>query len=279
MQGVETDHIFHKLFRAHPDWLRELTGLPLPPGCRGTSCVFKQLEIRCDLLLEPGDSSDPHYLIEFQLYHDHSIFNRSELARHLLWRQINPRDACRRRDYQPRAVETVVIFGSQTELPASSGLYPRTRVLFMDELLEILRARQPLSPLLAALAPLKEPLAELETTAAEHYDRIHRNAQLQEDDREILTEIFLNLLLQRFKNKSREEIRQMIAELTPLHETRAGRELYEDGMEQGMQQGMQQGKADLIRRMAAKGKLPADIALLTDLTVDEVERYLRYRWD
>jgi hypothetical protein len=31
--------------------------------------------------------------------------------------------------------------------------------------------------------------------------------------------------------------------------------------------------------MAAKGKLPAEIALLTDLTVDEVERYLRYRWD
>ena len=87
---METDPIFYELFRDHPDWLRDFTGLPLPSGCKGSSCVLKQLEIRCDLLFEPTDPQiDPHYIVEFQLYHDHSIFNRIELARHLLWKQLS----------------------------------------------------------------------------------------------------------------------------------------------------------------------------------------------
>jgi len=43
---VDTDHIFHELFRDHSEWLRELTGLPLPPRCRGMSLALKQMEIR-----------------------------------------------------------------------------------------------------------------------------------------------------------------------------------------------------------------------------------------
>lgn len=274
---MDTDRIFHELFRDHPEWLRELTGLPLPEGCRGASRILKQLEIRCDLLLESADPDDPRYLVEFQLYHDHSIFNRIELARQMLWKHLHSRVDCRRRDFRPGVIEAVVLFGSRTELPSSSDRYPQIRILFLDEMLESLRRRHPASPLVAALAPLDEPAAELEKDAAAHYHQIRSNADLRSDDREVLAEIFLNLLLQRFKTKSREEIRKMIAELTPLHETRAGRELLEEGIEKGIEKGIERGIKDLVRRMSAKGKSVAEISDLTDLSVEQISQILQNR--
>jgi predicted transposase YdaD len=83
------------------------------------------------------------------------------------------------------------------------------------------------------------------------------------DTDSLFHEIFLNLLLQRFKAKSREEIRKMIAELTPLHETRAGLELLEEGIE------------SLVRRMSSKGRSPAEISDLTDLPVEQISRILQ----
>ncbi|MDF1814784.1 MAG: DUF2887 domain-containing protein [Verrucomicrobiales bacterium] len=275
---MDTDHIFYELFREHPDWLRELTGLPLPAGCKGSSQILKQLEIRCDLLLEPSDPGDPFYIIEFQLYHDHSIFNRIELARHLLWRHLNRKEDCRRKDFQPREVETVIIFGSNTELPHTASRYPTTRNLFIDELLEALESRSPESPLLAALSPLNDPLSDLEKEAASHYNRIQQAAQLKKEDREILHEIFLNLLLQRFKNKSLKEVRAMIAELTPLKETRAGKELFEEGIEEGKEKGIEEGaekeRQIFIRNMREAGLEPAEIAKLTKLAEAKIEEIL-----
>jgi predicted transposase YdaD len=268
--AVDTDSIFHELFRNHPDWLRELTGLPLPLGCRGSSRVLKQLEIRCDLLLEPSDAGDPFYLVEFQLYHDHSIFNRIELARQMLWKHLNSREDSRRRDFHPREVETVILFGSRSELPSTAGRYASIRKLFLDELVEALEARNPGSPLAAALFPLNCPLPELEKDAGTHYHRIQEDGALAREDREVLTEIFYNLLLQRFKNKSRKEIRAMIAELTPIHETRVGQELLDEGRKEGRKEGV----ASLIRRMAAKGRKPAEIAEWTDLPLEEIQRFL-----
>lgn len=66
----------------------------------------------------------------------------------------------------------------------------------------------------------------------------------------------------------------MIAELTPLHETRAGKELLEEGVERGRREGIERGTAALVLRMAGKGKSPAEISEWTDLPVEEVERLL-----
>jgi predicted transposase YdaD len=87
------------------------------------------------------------------------------------------------------------------------------------------------------------------------------------DTDSLFHELFLNLLLQRFKAKSREEIRKMIAELTPLHETRAGLELLEEGIEKGIE--------SLVRRMSSKGRSPAEISDLTDLPVEQISRILQ----
>ena len=232
--------------------------------------MLKQLEIRCDLLLEPSDPRDPFYLVEFQLYHDHSIFNRIELARQMLWKHLNSRGDCRRRDFRPREVEAVILFGSQSELPSTASRYPSILKLFIDEQLEALQQRNPESPLTAALFPLNSSIGALEKDAGTHYHRIRQAGDLAREDREILTEIFYNLLLQRFKTKSRKEIKAMIAELTPIHETRVGQEL----LDEGRKEGQKEGAASLIRRMAAKGRTPAEIAEWTDLPVEEIKSFL-----
>lgn len=276
---MDTDTVLYRLFRDHPDWLRDLTGLPIPTDSVATSQALKQLEIRCDLLLEPIDHNDPCWVIEFQFYHDHSIFNRAELARQLLWKHLNNRNDCRMRDYQPRRVKSVIIFGSQTELPNHTPEdYPLTEVLFFDELLETLEQNQPDSPLLAALAPLSQPLNLLENEASAHYHSIRNAQELPSADRDILTEIFLNLLLQRFKTKTHEEIRTMIAELTPIKETRVGQELLEEGIERGIERGMERGikrgMEKVIRAMAFKGKSASEISELTDVPIQQIERFL-----
>lgn len=270
---MDTDHIFHELFRNRPDWFREFTGLPLPDRCSGRSLVLKRMEVRCDLVLEPENPAEPCVVVEFQLYHDHSIFNRVELERQLLWKSLNPRKECRRRDFRPREVEALVLFGSRTELPFSHIRHPLVRVLFIDELLDDLERRRPDSPLLAALLPLRESLSELEKKAAGLYRRILGSESLPEEDRKTLEEIFLNLLLQRFRAKTWEELRKMIAELTPLHKTRAGKDLLQEGIEKGIEK----GEGQLVRRMAAKGKTPAEIAELTDLPLEEVARLIASR--
>jgi len=252
---VDTDRLFHELFRTRPEWLRELTGLPLPYGCRGSSPTLKQLEVRCDLLIEPDDPDEPEqirYLFEFQLYHDHSVFHRIELARQILLRQLNPRDECRRRDYRPRAAVSVVLFGSRNELPSSCENHPQVRVLFLDELLADLRRRDPDSPLGAALAPLGESIEELEKGATEHYDTLRKAVDLDTESREVLEEVFVNLLMQRFKTRTWAEIRTMITELTPLEETRAGQDLIEKGIERGRAR----GELDLVVRLLER-KFPA----------------------
>ncbi len=79
---LDTDHIFHELFRSRSEWLRELTGLPLPRGCRAGSRSMKQMEIRCDLALEPEDPTEACVIFEFQLYHDHSTELEKTAAGH-----------------------------------------------------------------------------------------------------------------------------------------------------------------------------------------------------
>lgn len=265
---MDTDPIFYELFRDRPEWLRELTGIPFPENCKGTSEVLKHLEVRCDLLLKSPNRGEPYYIIEFQLYHDHSIFNRTELARQVLWKHLNKRKDCRKREFCPQEVEIVILFGSEAELPNSFERYSNMRNLFIDELLEKLAIKNPESALLAALAPLYDSLSELELQASSHYDKINEAQDLEQQDRELLSEIFLNLLLQRFKNKSRTEIRAMIAKLTPIKETVVGQELLQEGREEGRDQ----GKEEVAVKMIKAGKSNEEITEFTSLSTASIEK-------
>lgn len=71
----------------------------------------------------------------------------------------------------------------------------------------------------------------------------------------------------------------MINELTPLHKTRPGRELVEEYWAKGFEQGRREIRATVIRNMASSGRELDEIADLTDLSVEEVEHFLRMAAD
>ncbi len=83
----------------------------------------------------------------------------------------------------------------------------------------------------------------------------------------------------------------MIAELTPLHETRAGMELLEEGIakgiakgiekgiEKGIAKGIEKGIENLVRQMIAKGLTPLEISGLTDLSIPDITRFLTVEGD
>ena len=60
---------------------------------------------------------------------------------------------------------------------------------------------------------------------------------------ETLLAVFLNWLLERFRDRSQKEI-AMILDLPDIEDTRAGRELLEKGIEKGRQEGRQEGRRE-----------------------------------
>jgi predicted transposase YdaD len=85
-----------------------------------------------------------------------------------------------------------------------------------------------------------EPSArEVEAHAPADYHGLSSHPELEKADQLYFSKMYLHLLMQRFATKDSEEIRQMIAELVPVEETRCGRELIEKGIEKGIEQAVQ----------------------------------------
>ncbi len=257
---METDDPFAELSQKEPNWLREFR-IRQPVFDKGMSVDFKGLHARCDAFMVPVNPLDDHYVEEFQLYFDQAIFNRVETARNIAW-QLNSPEDCRRKSYKPVRVRGLVIFGDRSHFPEGPKIHPEIRYRFLDEELEKLRKRKPNSPLLRVFAPLIEKKAKLEKNAATHYREIRDNEKLNDHQREVYGEVFIYLLLERFKDKPPKDFPAMIAELTPLKETRFYKEVQEEA------------QAAIVRKMHSKGQSMKKIAELTDLPASKVREYL-----
>ncbi len=274
---MTTDTAFFEIFESNPARFEELTDLAMPDFKSASSRTLKKtLQVSCDLLFEPIRKDATHWIAELQMYFDHSIFNRADLARAMVWKNLNKPFDCLRMGYLPREVKGIVIFGDRTLLPANQDRHSGIEFLFLDELIEKLRERNPDSPLLAVLAPLTVDDKELEKQAATYYNSIKVNPSLTDDERRVLGDVFIHFISQRFKNLDSQQFRKMIAQLTPIEETRVGKELIEKGIEQGMEKGMQKGMEKGIEKVAKKmiltGKSDKEIAELTDLPLKTVQR-------
>ncbi len=229
---------------------------------KGMSVDFKGLHARCDAFMVPVNPFDDHYVEEFQLYFDQAIFNRVESARNIAWKHLNSPEDCRRKSYKPVRVRGLVIFGDRSHFPDSAKIHPEIRYRFLDEMLEELRKRKPDSPLLRVFAPLIEKKAKLEKNAATHYREIRDNPKLNDHQREVYGEVFIYLLLERFKDKPPKDFTAMIADLTPLKETRFYKEVRKEE------------QIALVRKMHAKGQSVKQIADLTDLSAAKIREFL-----
>ncbi len=281
---METDQAFVEIFGRRPDWLAELEGDRLPGLLSVARPKVFKMKLESDLVLEPTDPNHPCQIWEFQLYYDRGIFVRTESARLAQWRQVNPVTRLRRRNYVPRAVEGIVVFGDRSVCPPGTEEFPHLKVLFLEERLLDLERDDPDAPLPLLLRPLVFTSDSIiEEHAADDYHHLQEHPRLDDDERRCFSVMFMQFLMQRFRTRTPEDIRIMIKELVPVEETRAGRELIEkgrmDGIEQGIEQGIGQGKAqatlEFVHRLRDHGLAPEEIARLTGLPLDQVEAMLK----
>jgi predicted transposase/invertase (TIGR01784 family) len=128
------------------------------------------------------------------------------------------------------------------EVKASSGAAPGLKIL---ELLQVSRAEAP------------ERVSELVEQTRRDFDCERAN---------VIVELIEGLLLRRFTDLNREEVRRMFK----LHDLRESR-VWQEGHEEGKKENQQQ----LVKRWLAEGKTQKEIAELLGVPLSEVRRLAR----
>ncbi len=73
---MKTDKEFYRLFSADLNMLFELTGMEVKGKYAMKSLTLKDLELRMDGFLTSDQGEEPVYFVEFQAYHDETIYHR-----------------------------------------------------------------------------------------------------------------------------------------------------------------------------------------------------------
>jgi hypothetical protein len=230
---MRTDAHLYQIFRRFPELVFLLAGLPSPGPCTMKSVAIKTIARTMDGFIEAVNPSADLHLVEFQMQPDLFIFHRGVIEQTYLQMELYPRNA-----------HMIIMFGSRS-LDIHAGKFTEPlrgllTVVYLDEALQELAKTQPDHFLISLFRPLVEPeKIVVEKHAPMDYEML-KHVQLGATGPAGLEAIFLDWLMQLFKTKTRTQIAKMIAELTPIENTVAGRELIELGEERGMERGMGQ---------------------------------------
>jgi predicted transposase YdaD len=254
---MQTDRLFHEYFSLAPEALLEL--FQIQPACayRFSSPVLKSAERRLDGLLEPVEPGQPIYFFEVQGYEDRAIYWRcvQELGLYFTQHPVQAR----------RQWQLLLLFLDPALDPGIDSLGPLAteshRWLGVGTLLDLLKAA-PDSPVLHVLRPLAATTVdEIRQEAPQWVAAIHATPLMEEALRIRLVELLTLLIVQKFSQLPREEIDRML-QLTPLEETRAVRELIEEGIAKGLQQGLEQGIEQGVKQGIEQGIEQGELILL-----------------
>ncbi len=220
---METDRLFHELFALAPQALFDLLGIV--PECEYTfsSPVLKASERQLDGLLEPDRQECRRYFLEVQGYLDKSIYWRVVHEVGLYFGQRPELNGC---DWQ-----AVVLFLDQGHDPGvdTLGALNAGDWLVHGVITELLAASPSSSPILNVLRPLlARNEAEVREQASEWSRALREAEEVSRGTQELLLSLLTQFIGQKFTQLSREEIDKML-ELTPIRETRLGRDLMNDG--------------------------------------------------
>ncbi|MCI0682975.1 MAG: Rpn family recombination-promoting nuclease/putative transposase [Gemmataceae bacterium] len=146
---------------------------------------------------------------------------------------------------------------------------PRVRRIYLDEL----TATDAAAPGLTLLQLVTAQKTETPGLVAELLQRARR--QSDSERAQVIVELVEELLLRRFTQLNREEVRRMF-QLHDLRKSRVWQEAHqqgiEKGIEKGMEKGMTQARQEFVHRLIAKGKPLKEIAELLELPLAQVRR-------
>lgn len=228
---MRTDKQIHQIFAANPEWIFELTGLPSPGPCQFRSVSLKAIEQRADGVIFPESADQPLTVVEIQFQRDEGIYLRMVLEMALMQQQA-----------PGRIVQGVILF---LELGLAPRSLPWCQIIGSYSIVDLIAAlarRIPDHPLVAVFYPvLAESTELLEKEAAGCYHLI-KTSGLTAPLRSVLLDVFVSWLEQRFKNKGKQEIEEMLmGQLTDLRETQSGKDLIAIGIQEGIKEGIKEG--------------------------------------
>lgn len=263
---MRTDKQVYLIFETEPQWVFELAGLDSPGPCAFRSVTCKAIERRLDGLLVPESIAAACWIVEFQTYFDAMIYNRVAVEMSLVQEENSGRD-----------IQGMIIFLSPELDPITEPWNRIIHSFYLPRILEDLARRSPNHPLVALLQPVvEENLAVLEKRAAAYYNQIKTSA-LPEPSKATLLEVFVNWLEQRFKDRGKMEIENMLlGEMPDLRDTQSGKDLIAIGVREGMEKGIEQG--ELIGQITLLEKLlrlpVSNRQQLASRNVDELRKQL-----
>ena len=228
---MRTDKQLCLIFEANPEWLFELTGLPSPGPCRFQSVSLKAIEQTADGVVIPDAADEVVTILEIQFQRDDEIYFRVVLEMVLVQQKM-----------RGRRVQGVILFADETLDPR---IEPWCNIVTVYSLLETIgrfAVEHPEHPLVAVFQPLlAKNVEKLEREAAGCYNRI-ASSELAEPLKSVLLSVFVNWLEQRFVNKGKAEIEEMLfGQLPDLQDTQSGKDLIAIGFQEGIQVGIEQG--------------------------------------
>jgi predicted transposase YdaD len=233
---MQTDTLFHEYFKLVPHALFELLGITPPCAYRYESPVIKRSERRFDGFLEPEDPACPYYFVEIQGYRDRQIY----------WRLLSEVAGYHesRADLDGINWQAVLLFLDESQDPGPVTLGPlesgHERWLIRAFLPKLLH--QPAhSPILNVLRPLGATPDEIRSQGAGWARELNTFTEIEDEQRVRLADLLVKFVMQRFVESSYKEIETML-NLTPLKETRAAKELMEEGRQEGQREGQREGQ-------------------------------------
>jgi predicted transposase YdaD len=269
---MRTDKEIFRIFQKCPEFIFDLAGLDDHGPCSVESVTIKSLQRSMDGLVRPDDPRQPLTVVEVQFQRSETIYNRVVIEM-----------AAIQEDHGMREIRGIVFFAARSLDPAVRPWTSVVQSVMLDEALAAREEKFPDDPAVAVFKPVFEPdKAKLEKAAAAHYRAIRTSAKLSTDQAEALAEVFLHGLLERFRDKTDQEI-AMILDLPDIEDTRAGKDLMEKGMERGLERGREEGREEglessivvIARKRFEAGQVDARLeAAIRDLGTRALEQLL-----
>jgi predicted transposase/invertase (TIGR01784 family) len=259
---METDSFFCQLLQRLPETLFELLGLPPEQAAayRFDSVEVKK-SLRIDGLFAPKKAGLPVYFVEVQ-FRRLPTFYPNLFAKVFWYLETHGPDL----DWV-----AVALFPNRSAEPKEQRPYqallasPHVRRVYLDELT------------ISAESPLGLRIMQLVTASAEETPELVAELVAQagrKTDSEMgsrVIELIEEILLRRFTQLDREEIRRMF-ELHDIRESKVWQEAHQTGIEKGIAKGRILARRELIRKQISKGKAIKQIAEEWDIPVAEVRR-------
>lgn len=276
---METDSFFWQLLKKLPETLFALLGLPIELAA---SYRFDAVEIkksyRLDGIFVPAKRNMPLYFVEAQFRRDHRFYPNL-FAKVFSYLEANDSN----QDWI-----AVALFPEQRMEPkrqAGCDVLRTSRHVQRIYLDQLNVSDQP-TPGLKILQLVAAPMDETRERVSQLLDESRQ--QLDCERGQVIVELVEELLMRRFTELNRQEVRQMF-QLHDLRESKVWQEAHneglvegvEKGVEKGMEKGMEKGQEmkaqEFVRRMQSKGMTLKAIAELLELPLADVRRLARVK--